>query len=122
MKKVTNWFTAENPNSKDPAAAVRARPMTLGVSPGHQRHRGLAESHCRHTAHPPLSALDGRLRLLCSANFGGGEELAARLKDVAARAGVSVKTASNVVNNYPHIKPSTRARVQEAIHELRYRL
>ena len=47
--------------------------------------------------------------------------MAARLKDVAARAGVSVKTASNVVNNYPHIKPSTRARVQEAIQELRYR-
>ncbi len=45
----------------------------------------------------------------------------ARLKDVAARAGVSVKTASNVINDYPHIRPSTRARVQEAIRELRYR-
>ena len=47
--------------------------------------------------------------------------LPSRLKDVAARAGVSVKTASNVINDYPHIKPSTRARVQEAIRELHYR-
>lgn len=45
----------------------------------------------------------------------------ARLKDVALRAGVSVKTASNVVNDHPHIKPSTRARVEAAIRELRYR-
>ena len=45
----------------------------------------------------------------------------ARLKDVAERAGVSVKTASNVVNDHPHIRPSTRARVEAAIRELRYR-
>lgn len=44
-----------------------------------------------------------------------------RLKDVAARAGVSVKTASNVVNDYDHIRPETRARVQQAIRELGYR-
>ncbi len=47
--------------------------------------------------------------------------MAARLKDVAALAGVSVKTASNVINDYPHVKASTRARVQAAIAELRYR-
>lgn len=47
--------------------------------------------------------------------------MAARLRDVAERAGVSVKTASNVVNNYPHIKPSTRAKVEQAIAELHYR-
>jgi DNA-binding LacI/PurR family transcriptional regulator len=47
--------------------------------------------------------------------------MATRLKDVAERAGVSVKTASNVINNYPHIKPSTRQRVETAIRELRYR-
>ena len=40
--------------------------------------------------------------------------MAARLRDVAERAGVSVKTASNVLNNYPHIKASTRARVEQA--------
>ena len=47
--------------------------------------------------------------------------MAVRLRDVAERAGVSVKTASNVINNYPHIKPSTRQRVETAIRELRYR-
>lgn len=47
--------------------------------------------------------------------------MAARLRDVAERAGVSVKTASNVVNNYPHIKASTRAKVEKAIAELHYR-
>jgi DNA-binding LacI/PurR family transcriptional regulator len=45
----------------------------------------------------------------------------ARLKDVAALAGVSVKTVSNVVNDYPHVRPTTRAKVQEAIEELGYR-
>ncbi len=44
-----------------------------------------------------------------------------RLKDVALRAGVSMKTASNVVNDYPHIRPATRAKVQAAIVELGYR-
>jgi DNA-binding LacI/PurR family transcriptional regulator len=43
------------------------------------------------------------------------------LKDVAERAGVSVKTVSNVVNGYLHVRPDTRARVLEAISELDYR-
>ena len=43
------------------------------------------------------------------------------LKDVAARAGVSIKTVSNVVNGYVHVAPDTRARVQEAIDALGYR-
>lgn len=47
--------------------------------------------------------------------------MAVRLKDVAERAGVSIKTASNVVNNHPHVKASTRERVERAIAELRYR-
>ncbi|MDT0433459.1 MULTISPECIES: LacI family DNA-binding transcriptional regulator [Streptomyces] len=45
----------------------------------------------------------------------------ASLKDVAERAGVSIKTVSNVVNNYPHVTPAMRARVQAAIDELGYR-
>lgn len=45
----------------------------------------------------------------------------ARLKDVAERAGVSVKTVSNVVNDYVHVKAETRTRVQHAIEELGYR-
>jgi DNA-binding LacI/PurR family transcriptional regulator len=42
----------------------------------------------------------------------------ATMKHVAARAGVSVKTVSNVVNGYEHVTPQTRSRVQEAIAEL----
>jgi len=45
----------------------------------------------------------------------------ARLKDVAQLAGVSVKTVSNVVNDYPHIRPATRAKVQVALDQLGYR-
>ncbi|MGW8692519.1 LacI family DNA-binding transcriptional regulator, partial [[Kitasatospora] papulosa] len=43
------------------------------------------------------------------------------LKDVAQRAGVSIKTVSNVVNNYQHVTPAMRAKVQKAIDELGYR-
>ncbi len=43
------------------------------------------------------------------------------LRDVAAAAGVSVKTVSNVVNGYAHVADATRARVQQAIEELHYR-
>ena len=42
------------------------------------------------------------------------------LHDVARIAGVSIKTVSNVVNNYPHIRPATRERVEAAIAELHY--
>ena len=42
------------------------------------------------------------------------------LKDVAARAGVSIKTVSNVVNGYVHVAAGTRARVRAAIEELGY--
>lgn len=44
-----------------------------------------------------------------------------RLKDVALRAGVSVKTVSNVVNDYAHVTDETRGRVRQAIDELNYR-
>ena len=44
-----------------------------------------------------------------------------RLSDVAARAGVSVKTVSNVINDYPHITARTRAKVEAAIAALDYR-
>lgn len=45
----------------------------------------------------------------------------ATLHDVAKLAGVSIKTVSNVVNNYEHVRPETRSRVQRAIDELAYR-
>src|SRR5919199_160422 len=40
------------------------------------------------------------------------------MKHVAARAGVSVKTVSNVVNGFERVAPETRHRVQAAIDEL----
>jgi DNA-binding LacI/PurR family transcriptional regulator len=43
------------------------------------------------------------------------------LKDVAALAGVSVRTVSNVVNQFPHVAPDTRARVESALEQLNYR-
>ncbi|GAA2435088.1 LacI family DNA-binding transcriptional regulator [Streptomyces macrosporus] len=43
------------------------------------------------------------------------------LKDVAARAGVSVRTVSNVVNGSASVSEKTRARVQQALDELGYR-
>lgn len=45
----------------------------------------------------------------------------ARIKDVAARAGVSLKTVTNVVHDRPYVKDETRRRVQEAIDQLDYR-
>lgn len=47
--------------------------------------------------------------------------MASTLKDVALRAGVSVRTVSNVVNNYVYVAEETRTRVQAAIDELGYR-
>ena len=52
----------------------------------------------------------------------GRRQGAVTMADVARRAGVSVKTVSNVINGYPHIRPSTRARVEEAVRALDYRL
>jgi DNA-binding LacI/PurR family transcriptional regulator len=43
------------------------------------------------------------------------------LQDVADRAGVSMKTVSNVVRGYRHVSPAMRERVQAAIDELGYR-
>ena len=43
------------------------------------------------------------------------------LREVALRAGVSAKTVSNVVNDYVHVSPATRDKVQRAIEELHYR-
>jgi LacI family repressor for deo operon, udp, cdd, tsx, nupC, and nupG len=47
--------------------------------------------------------------------------VAVTLRDVAARAGVSTRTVSNVVNDFRHVAPDTRARVQAALVELDYR-
>jgi DNA-binding LacI/PurR family transcriptional regulator len=47
--------------------------------------------------------------------------MAATLHDVARVAGVSFKTVSNVINNHPHVRDSTRGKVEEAIKALGYR-
>ena len=44
-----------------------------------------------------------------------------RLEDVAKLAGVSMKTVSNVVHDYPHVSAKMRERVQSAIDQLGYR-
>lgn len=46
--------------------------------------------------------------------------MAVTLHDVARLAGVSIKTVSNVINDYPHIRPTTRDKVESAIAELSY--
>ena len=46
--------------------------------------------------------------------------MAVTLRDVAARAGVSTRTVSNVVNGFQHISPAMRTRVQAAMDELNY--
>ena len=46
--------------------------------------------------------------------------MAVTLHDVARVAGVSIKTVSNVINDYPHIRPATKQRVEDAIAELGY--
>lgn len=47
--------------------------------------------------------------------------VAARLRDVAERAGVSIRTVSNVVNNYAPVSDEKRVRVEAAVAELGYR-
>jgi len=42
------------------------------------------------------------------------------INDVAEHAGVSIKTVSRVLNNEPNVRPSTRARVEGAVHALDY--
>lgn len=48
--------------------------------------------------------------------------MSATMRDVARLAGVSVKTVSNVVNDFPHVSSSTRTRVLAAISELGYQM
>lgn len=47
--------------------------------------------------------------------------MVATLRDVARRAGVSIKTASNAINGYVEVSEETRRRVAEAVQALDYR-
>lgn len=53
----------------------------------------------------------------------GQRQIKARvtLRDVADAAGVSIKTVSNVLNDWPYVRPETRQRVQAVIESLDYR-
>lgn len=44
-----------------------------------------------------------------------------RIEDVAAAAGVSIKTVSRVLNNEPNVRDATQARVRDAVARLGYR-
>jgi LacI family transcriptional regulator len=46
--------------------------------------------------------------------------VAATIRDVAQRAGVSFKTVSRVLNDEPSVRPATRERVRAAVRELGY--
>ena len=50
----------------------------------------------------------------------GGRLAASRLLDVAQAAGVSLRTASRVLNDDPRVAPVTRQRVREAMLDLRF--
>lgn len=50
----------------------------------------------------------------------GAEPKAAGMKDVAAAAGVSLGTVSNVLNRPDRVSPATRAKVEAAMAELRF--
>lgn len=42
------------------------------------------------------------------------------INDVAAKAGVSIKTVSRVINNEPSVRPATKKKVMDAVKELNY--
>src|SRR5690606_31591180 len=94
---------------------------------GH-RLRGHHSPTCSAVNRPEVS---DRLRFLAtwrtapasrmSAMVTGRQGARIRLADVAEHAGVSMKTVSNVVHDYPHVSADLRARVQASIDELGYR-
>lgn len=50
------------------------------------------------------------------------ETVSPTMRDVAAIARVSIKTVSNVLGDYPYVRPETRARVMEAVDQLGYQI
>jgi DNA-binding LacI/PurR family transcriptional regulator len=61
-----------------------------------------------------------RFELLATLRRRTETHVTATLKDVAQRAGVSIKTVSNVVHNYVHVTEEVRKRVHTALEELNY--
>ena len=68
-----------------------------------------------------FSGPDGKEQDAVTSREAGDPRRPARIKDVAALAGVSLKTVTNVVHQRPYVKDETRARVQAAIEKLDYR-
>jgi len=52
---------------------------------------------------------------------GRGNAMGVRIEDVAAAAGVSMKTVSRVLNHEPNVREETRRKVEEAVVRLQYR-
>lgn len=70
----------------------------------------------------PASGVRDEPGVRAAARADGGDRGPTRLQDVAAAAGVSVMTVSNVVNRRFHLmRPATRAQVERAIRQLEYR-
>ena len=62
----------------------------------------------------------GRLGLAIDGTTQGVVVTKSILRDVAAVAGVSLRTASRVLNDDPRVAVDTRARVQQAMRDLKY--
>ena len=60
------------------------------------------------------------VRTVCAAAVLNNGAVRATVKDVAARAGVSPKTVSNVIHGVVFVRPETRERVERALAELDY--
>jgi DNA-binding LacI/PurR family transcriptional regulator len=72
---------------------------------------------------PPGRFVDRtRHRAATFASIYPGGAVPATMSDVARLAGVSIKTVSNVLNEHPHVRASTRQRVEAAIDDLQYRV
>jgi LacI family transcriptional regulator len=59
-------------------------------------------------------------RVLLMLDDAGTKQIRPKMSDVAAAAGVSLKSVSRVINNESHISPKLRAKVERAISELAY--
>ena len=62
----------------------------------------------------PVAGRDG-------AKWSGNRHMRSRIEDVAAAAGVSMKTVSRVLNNEPNVRDEMRRRVMAAVEKLQYR-
>ena len=67
-----------------------------------------------------LSPLNDKRGIYAGSEAGGNGEHVVTMREVAKAAGVSIKTVSNVVNDYEFVSQATRDKVNKAIVELGY--